>query len=359
MKNIPITSLLLFLSLLCTSPVCAQDGQLSTEDKLIILKQPAAVSSESTTEQSQRAVQNNSLLEQKKYDELDKIARELRKSGATTPQGLWKLDLFYNSFVWVPSKGTEKMSDQDYVSRIAQITAWADARPNSSTALIALSHVYYKYAWFARGGGFADKVTDTGWKLMKERNALSHQLIDKAMKLPEKDPRAYYQLLRLAKEEGNHDNNRCKQLIKEARAQFPTYKNTYFVRVLDLQPRWNGEDGEWEQFAKDSADSFGGIEGDKLYAQIVWAVERTHWYRDENIFRSFKLDYPRVKRGMTALQGQYPNSFSLTSMFCCLASHAGDKTTARQLFKQLAGRVDKDTWNHEQTFEYWRNYACS
>ena len=358
MKKRPIASLLMFLCILCSSPVCALDT-LSTEDKLIILKQPAAVSSEATQEQSQRALQNNSLLEQKKYDELDKIARELKKSGESTASGLWKLDLFYNSFVWVPSKNSEKMADQDYVDRITKITAWANARPNSPTALIALAHVYYKYAWFARGGGFADKVTDTGWKLMADRNAVCHKLTDKAMALPEKDPRAYYQLLRLAKEEGPYDAERCKQLLKESRAKFPTYKNVYFVRVLDLQPRWHGEDGEWEQFAKDSADSFGGVEGDKLYAQIVWAVERTHWYRKENIFRTFKLDYPRVRRGMDALQTQFPSSLSLISMYCCLASHAGDKPTARQLFKQLAGRVDKDTWNHENVFEYWRNYVCS
>lgn len=360
MKKTHITAAFLLTAFISGSiPVFAQTASLSMADKLAVLKQPVVVDSESTQDETQRALQNMSLLEKRKYDELDNIARDLRKSGAAYPSGLWKLDVFYNSFVWSPTSKSEKLAEDGYTSRIALLTAWTTARPKSTTALIALAHAYYKYAWFARGGGYANTVTDTGWKLMSERNAIAHKLIDKALTLPESDPRAYYQMLRLLKEEGNYDARKCDQILNETHTRFPAYKNVYFVRALDLQPRWNGGPGEWERFAKDSADRVGGIEGDKLYAQIVWAVERTHWYRRSNIFREFKLDYARIKRGMDGLVTQFPSSLSLISMYCNLASHAGDKATALHLFKQLAGRVDKECWSGENVFEYWRNYVCS
>lgn len=111
-----------------------------------------------------------------------------------------------------------------------------------------------------------------------------------------------------------------------------------------MQPRWGGEIGERERVLKETADKAGGIEGDKFCAQMVWAVVYTHWYRTGNIFREFELDYPRVKSGMEALRTAYPDSVEALSVYCCMASQAGDKSTAFKLFNELGDRVDKEIW---------------
>jgi hypothetical protein len=131
----------------------------------------------------------------------------------------------------------------------------------------------------------------------------------------------------------------------------------YFSKAIALQPRWGGRSGEWENFIRETADRVGGIEGDKFYAQQVWYVLSLHWYTESNLFREFRLDYPRIKRGFEALRSAFPASVSVLSAFCYLASQAGDKPVAWHLFKELAGRVDKDVWWGEQNFATWRNFV--
>ena len=236
------------------------------------------------------------------------------------------------------------------------MTEWVKARPNSVTAKIALANLWWQSAWKARGGGYANTVNDQGWKLMEEREGYALGLLNDAKKLKETCPRWYYTMLQIAKDQ-SWDKARYDAIFNESIAKYPDYKSSYFSKVLDLQPRWGGAAGEWEQFIAQSADKVGGENGDKFYAQMVWAVEFTHWYHKGNIFREFKISYPRVKKGFEILMKEYPNSLSVTSAYCHAATASGDRQEAAMLFAKLGGRVDCEVWWSEQSFLSWRNWV--
>ncbi|MBP9094810.1 DUF4034 domain-containing protein [bacterium] len=357
MKKKTLSNFVLFEAFSIACSACNSEPRPAASDKPVIPANLVVIDDEVDQAWAKMAQQNLDLLSQKKYDDLEKIATGLRKSGESFPSGKWKLDTFYNSFYKERRVYRERLKEDDYQNRFGLIQAWVSAKPQSVTAKVALAGLYCKYAWFARGGSYANKVSDSGWKLMAERNAAALTTLKEALLLPEKDPHAYYLLLQIAKDE-SYDEARYAQIFDESITRFPHYKSAYFAKVLDLQPRWGGLAGEWEQFIKESADKMGGVEGDKFYAQLVWAVEYTHWYHREIIFKEFQLDYPRIKRGMDSLRTQYPNSISLASQYCNLASRAGDKATAIKLFKELDGRVDKEAWSNEETYEYWRHAMC-
>lgn len=327
----------------------------SVADKMVILKAPVSVENEIDTDWAKLAQTVLTLLSQKKYDELDNLAQQLRNSRQCYANGRWKLDYFYTSFVKERSAFKEKIGEQDFQSRIAMVEGWQKARPQSVTAKIALANLYYSYGWLARGGGYSDTVTDQGGKLFEEREEKALRLVEEAQKLPVSCPRSYYLLVQIDRDLSK--GSEMETAFLAGAKKFPTYKNIFFAKVLCLQPRWGGDEGAWEAFAKQSADKLGGKVGDEFYAQLIWAIDYTHWYHKENLFRTFKVDSARVHRGFDYLMADYPSSFAVLSEYCFSASRAGDKPTASKLFLQLAGRVDKEAWWSEYYFTQWRNWV--
>lgn len=331
--------------------------EISSADRLQIMEAVSAIPNETSKFYRKSVKENLDLLSKKQYDTLEKTAEALRASKEKYASGRWKLDSFYTSFNVESRKKPKEEIEKEFQTRFQQLNEWAAARPNEVTAKVALAGLYQRYAWFARGGGYADTVSENGWKLMAERNASALRILKELQTNSKKDPRVYYLLLQAAKDE-SYDKAQYAEIFDESIKLFPDYKTAYYAKVLDLQPRWGGEKGEWERFIKETADKTGGIEGDKFYAQLVWAVICTQWYQGENIFTEFQLDYPRIKRGMEALTSSYPDSLEALSAFCNLASQEGDKVTAVKLFTELGGRLDKEIWSDEKTFKYWRDWVC-
>ncbi len=326
----------------------------SIADKMLVLKTPVSVENEIDIDWEKLSRTVLALLIQKRYDELDSLAQQLRTSRQCYPNGRWKLDYFYSAFAKERSAFKEKVGEQDFQSRIAMVEGWQKARPQSVTAKIALANLYYSYGWLARGGGYADTVTDQGGKLFEQREETALRLVEEAQKSPVSCPRSYYLQVQIDRDLSK--DNEMETAFLASTKKFPTYKTVYFAKVLCLQPRWGGDEGAWEAFAKQSADKLGGKAGDELYAQLIWAVEATHWYYKENLFRTFKVDYARVHRGFDYLMADNPGSFAVLSEYCFVASRAGDKPTASRMFRQLAGRVDREAWWNEYNFTQWRNW---
>jgi len=349
MRNLLLSALTVSLLVGCTPP--APKVSVSADDKALILTKPESVSGESAQDLEKMSRDNMDMLSKKQFGKLEEEAASLRKSKQAYASGRWKLDTFYRSFSEL-SRG--KLKENAYKERIGLLEEWIKTRPNDIASKVALAGLYQKYAWFARGGGYANTVSDEGWKLMAERNKTALGILTELRGRPQRDPRMYYLLLQIAKDE-SFEKDKYAEIFDASVKEFPTYRSSYFAKVLDLQPRWGGEDGEWEGFAKETADKVGGEEGDKLYAQMIWAVLYTGWYRGDNLFGTFKLDAKRALKGMDALRKQYPKSLEALSAHCSMAVQSGDYETAAKLFQELEGQVDNSVWHGVKNFVYWRD----
>ncbi len=284
---------------------------------------------------------------------LDAMARDFRKSQASFATGGWKLNYFYQVLSEVGDEAPEK----DWEVRLALLRRWFEADTESITARVAMARALVNYAWHARGNGWASDVKSDAWPLVAERITEAGRILDAARDLPEKCPGWYCAWMMKAMLAGD-DRQRYGELFAEGVHNFPACSSLYVLKVWYLQERWYGTPGEWQAFAKQSADSLGGENGDALYAQIVWYVHSGRTYGDP--IGETGIEWPRARRGFEALRRRYPDSLMLMSEFCSISGHApGEAPLMRSLFGEIGNRVVLSVWKEADRFVKDRSFAYS
>ena len=93
-----------------------------------------------------------------KFEQLETIASRLLKQKNVFPNGYWQLGQFYIAL-------GEGWGDLKYFPQIKSgFDDWIKKYPHSVTPRIALAIAYKTIAWKARGGRYANEVTEQGWK---------------------------------------------------------------------------------------------------------------------------------------------------------------------------------------------------
>ncbi len=212
------------------------------------------------------------------------------------------------------------------------------------------------YAWKGRSSGWVADVQDSQWKLFRERTVKTRNVLMDAHKLKEKCPCWYGMMLTLALAE-NWDLVEVDRVFNESIRNEPKYLAVYMNKSVILQPRWSGEPGDWQKFAKESANKLGGPAGDKLYARMIWDQQ---WlvgpeYCDD--FRSGKLSWETAKRGFRGLMSDYLDDLGPPSEYCAMSVAAGDREQAKELFQLLGNRVMLGIWTNVDKFKHARDWA--
>lgn len=313
---------------------------------------PEPVIFETTEAKEQRELntQGAKLLAARDFEQLDKIASELRASKAQWENGYWKLGGFYKGFCDLPDEASEVR----WTNLIAHLRLWVKTKPESITAHIALGRALKEYAWKARGSGWATTVTQKGWKLFHARLAESRQVLLSATNTTEKCPLWFTSLLGVGLGEG-WPRDVYDKIFAAGTNYLREYVPIYGVKCYHLLPRWHGGEGEWERFAQGVADELGGEAGDILYARIIWDMHAGRMFG--NLFQESRASWPRTKRGFLLLQKRYPESLAVLSEFCYLSGVAGDRTMMKSLFAKLDGKVDLTIWEEKKRFVNDRQWA--
>ena len=281
------------------------------------------------------------LLQQGDFEKLDCIADAARSNKTTFAGGMPQLHVFYRGLSNIDGHTTE----EDWKDRIAELERWVSASPESVTARVALAKAYVNYAWNARGEGFNDTVSDSGWRLFEERLAKAKSILDEASALPSKCPEWYVTMQQVAQGQG-WDLDEFTALFEQARAFDPAYYYNYRVLPDYLLPKWSGKDGAASKFAEESADRVGGTEGDILYFQIGAALvcgcdEQAEFNR---------MSWPRLHKGYAELEKKYGSSMVNLNSLALMAVSYGDSEVGDAAFKRIGQQWDKDTWITEDYF---------
>ena len=287
------------------------------------------------------------LLQHKEFRLLDCLADEARASKARFPGGQWKLRVLYDGL----SKPRLHPTDVDWKDQLQLLQRWAAARPRSITPRVALAEAYINYARAARGDD-EDEVTDTGWKLYRERLKKSETTLQQASALRAKCPEWYYAMQLVAGEQG-WSRDRAEQLVKRAVAFEPDYDVYYRTHFAFLLPRHHGRDGDSEQFAQQSADQRGGAAGDILYFQVA---KEMVCICDDPQFLHFS--WPRVQNGFEELGKRYGQSIFNLNSYALMALTKNDMVLADRIFKQIGENWDKQVWNSQECFRDKKQMAA-
>jgi hypothetical protein len=280
------------------------------------------------------------------FDKLEQMAAEIRQKKEVFDNGSWKIVQFYAAFECRADEPDSMWKLHDEIHR-----AWIEAKPTSITANVSYADFLDDYAWNARGGGFADTVTEEGWRLFKQRLEAANAVLKKAKTLTEKDP--YWALVALKVSRGQGWSKKdVDTLVEEATAAEPTFWGYHTERAFSLLPRWHGEPGDWEKYAEQAAARPNGL-GDEAYARIVLMLDGYH----ENLFRESKASWPKTKEGLRKIREKYPRSLSILSDCAMLAGLAQDREFAKEMFAALGNTYFRQTWGSPERFVHVKHWA--
>lgn len=289
------------------------------------------------------------LLADRDMEGLEALAAELRANRAALDGGTWILASFYREAVDLPDEEPAARQMMDFYER------WAAEHPGSITARLCLAQAHVSHAWNARGRGWANTVTDEGWRLMRERLAKAWEVLERAKELEEKCP-AWYSTAQMVALGQGWDREEYMDLVREAIRREPTYGSYYTQACYWLFPRWYGEPGDFEKWIAARADTHPPDQRDRQYARFVWMAER-NGMDSEMVFAPGRLDWTRVKRGFEVWLEEMPGNLMVRFEYMRLALLANDRETLREQFDITGGKYFPAMWRSEENFEAARAFA--
>jgi hypothetical protein len=328
-----------------------EPSQGAPKAKLIAQKVSSAQSPlETETEYKRHIV---ALLASGEYDQLERAARDDRASKGRIVGGAWRLYNFYDAVTYPLTQPSE--TEVDWKAHIETMKRWNSLHPESATARIALAGSYLNFGWFARGSDYADSVSQEGWDLLADRTELAKTALLEAARLKDKCPYWFELVQTIANIEG-WDKPLAKEIFERATAFEPTYYHFYREYANYMLPKWNGEDGEAQNFAEEISDRLGGEDGDIIYFEIA-SLLACQCHSTKTALEG--LSWPRILKGYTAINQRYSVSNLKLNRLAVMAYFSDDKPVAQQAFVAIGEDWDHTVWKNQQTFQDAKAWAAS
>jgi hypothetical protein len=276
-----------------------------------------------------------------RYADLDALAQQLQQQRSRFRGGAWRLHVFFGT---LSSPGAETATDAAWKAQIVKLEQWAQSSPASPTPRIALAQTYLRFAWKARGHGFANTVTPEAWALFKDRVQRARSTLEQSAAVAENSPHWYLQMQGVALDQ-QWDRAAFDALAERALAHEPDYYYFATSESIYLLPKWYGKRGDTERYAAEVADRIGGDEGDAVYFQIAATINCC------NRTQAPLLSWPRVQRGFAAIESLYRSTNRERNVMAYLAVHGGDAATAQQLFARIGSDWSEPVWKSKAAFD--------
>jgi hypothetical protein len=276
-----------------------------------------------------------------RYADLDALAQQLQQQRSRFKGGAWRLHVLFGT---LSSPGSATATDAAWKAQLAKLEKWAQSSPDSPTPRIALAQTYLRFAWKARGHGYANTVTTEGWSLFHARVKSARSTLEQSAVLAENSPHWYLEMQSVALDQ-QWDAAAFDALAERALLHEPRYHYFAISESNYLLPKWYGKSGDTERYAAQVADRIGGEEGDAVYFQIAAAI---NCCRDT---QAPALSWPRVQRGFAAVESLYGSTNHQRNVMAYLALRSGDSKTAQQLFARIGNDWSQSVWKTKAAFD--------
>jgi hypothetical protein len=214
------------------------------------------------------------------------------------------------------------------------------ARPESPMPLILEGAVYTSYAWDARGGGWANTVTEDGWKKMHERLDVAEKALTEAWKKNPDDPAA--PTLMLGVELGQGKGRAVMETwYKRAMEADPDHFAACGKKMYYLEPKWHGSPEDMLGFGRELLA--GGNWDARLPFKLVDAhltlagyaddkQKKADYYKDEAVWKDLRAVYEGYLK-------RHPESDWDRTFYAKLACWCGHWTEAKAQFDKLGEKA--------------------
>jgi hypothetical protein len=293
------------------------------------------------------------MLKEERFEELDCLADHARSGKERFSGGGWKLHALYAGLETPIQYPITHATQEDWNIHLQRLQRWVTTRPKSITARVALASAYLDYDADARGDGYANTVSQTGWKLFAERTAEAKRILDEASALPTKCPEWYSAMQEVAQSQ-NWGAARERALFEQAFQFEPAYHYYADTLAYYLLPKWDGAPGDTEKFMQEVADRIGGDHGDTLYFQVAASSYLICGCEEDP-----HLSMERIERGFEASEKLYGVSLLNLNRIAFLASNyrENDAIFADKVLSRIGEQWDGGTWKTKQDFDSVKQWA--
>lgn len=294
------------------------------------------------------------MLQREEFAKIDCVADQVRASKERFSGGHWKIHELYRGVSEPVQYPATHATQQDWKQLFRLLELWQAKRPKSIAPRVALAQAYIGYAFDARGEGFSNTVSDSGWKLFEERIAKARLTLENATALPVTCPEWYVAMLLVAQNQ-SWEVDQARALYDEAERREPGYYYDARVFAAYLLPKWSGREGDTQHFIEEVSDRVGGDQRDILYFQIATASYVVCGCED-----SPKLSRERIVRGLEASEKRYGVSMLNLNRVGYLAIYYGqpDAIIADKALSRIGQQWDQETWEEKAKFDSMKEWAA-
>lgn len=258
---------------------------------------------------------------------------------------------------------------QDIATRLLDLELWPEmdrihffeavypplekALPKSATPLLVKGKFYIKYAWDARGGGWADSVTAEGWRLFGERLAEARKALDAAWAIDPHNSEIAQEMLTVALGE-NWPRDRMEAWFDRAMAENPDNYQACSRKLYYLEPKWNGSVEQMMAFGHEC------LEGGNWTANIPFILLEAHrelaQYAGDTYWSKPQVwaDVRAIYEPLLKATGVNPYA---RSAYCYYACRAGKWDVARRQFDTLGDKALAKQFGGKEAMENFRKQA--
>ncbi len=313
---------------------------------------PAAQTQEQTDRQERRFQKEvEGLLVAENFDDLDRMADGFRREKTRMPGGGWRLREFYGLL------DGPQLTDKDTIDHLAHLAAWMAKRPESITARVAMATSMTRWAWVARGNGYANTVSPEGMRLFTGRAQVAQRILQESQDLKQKCPQWYSEMMTVGLAL-NWSDGQVKENFERGIQFEPEYFYLYKEYANYLLPKWDGQPGDAARFAKKAADKLGGSEGDLLYFQLAENLIKRGSRNENSPNGNVKdVDWPRIQRGYQAIVSRYGTTGKVVNQLAFFAYIYRDRPVAQAQFAVVGDGWNKGIWKDRSFFDRARDWA--
>lgn len=271
-----------------------------------------------------------------RFQDMDKQLEALCAVDSRLPDGQPELLVFPSAFYWMFDAW------RDWSRVETQLKKWRSASPDSAARALAEVIYWNRYAWYGRGGGYANTVPESAWELFRERLAKASIRLQESKAVAGNCP-LWHNLNITNLIESGASRATLNAAYAEAVKAFPASQQVHFAMARAMETKWGGKPGEFDRFARQAVKLSQREEGDGLYARLFWSADCN--CDDALTFgRPGDPDWKTMKAGFEDLLKLYPDEIYNKNKFASFACRANDRVTYAKLRGELGDNIVEHLW---------------
>jgi len=226
-------------------------------------------------------------------------------------------------------------------ARVAGTLAWAQRRPELALAHAAHLEALSGLAWFHRGGGYANTVSDQRFRDFRATLDRAQAYAEQHAAVLSGDGFAAQVMAELLRDRGA---SVAQQLAAARRGlkQEPWDECIYRSVINSLMPKWGGTPQQLDAWVREAMRNLPEAEASMRYVRLYNdAVDR---YYEQSLFEDTPVQWPLMREGLKRMVAAHPQSEYWRNRRGFLACMAKDRETAAEVLEAI-DKPDLDAWS--------------